>query len=220
MICVCVQTAKTARRASANEAFLNYLENRAAIWEWLAYVKLRAVAGNLELGKSAETEARKIVHRKAQNSADKDELRGETLRVRERLEQAKATTRKNKEIDIKFGAGGMLDIYFAVRFLQLRDNLPDEAENRLTAATLEKLAASGSLSAENFAAFKNGYEFLSRLDHNLRLTAGRATRLPLGNRKILQIIVERMRLASTENLLEQLTVHRLEIRAAFEEILF
>ena len=33
-------------------------------------------------------------------------------------------------------------------------------------------------------------------------------------------LYERMRLASTENLLEQLTVHRLEIRAAFEEILF
>ena len=29
-------------------AFLNYLQTRAAIWEWLAYVKIRGVAGDYE----------------------------------------------------------------------------------------------------------------------------------------------------------------------------
>ena len=67
-------------------AFTDYLENRAVEWEWLAYVKLRAAAGDLELGRRVEHEARKIIHGAAQK-ADKATLRSETRRVRERLER-------------------------------------------------------------------------------------------------------------------------------------
>jgi glutamate-ammonia-ligase adenylyltransferase len=196
---------------------LNYLETRAAIWEWLAYVKLRAVGGDADLAKTAENEAREIIHKYAQKT-DKNELEQETQRIRERLEEEKSMSRKGKEIDIKFGTGGMLDVYFAVRFLQLRDSIPDEAENRSTLFVLKKLHQKNSLSAEDFENFSSGYEFLSRLDHNLRLTVGRSTRLPLANQKALQIIAERMRISSYKILLEQLTFHRLNIRASFENV--
>ncbi len=209
---------KNGATAIGRKAFLNYLETRAAIWEWLAYVKLRAVGGDLELAEAVEGEARKIIHRKAIES-DASELKNETRRVRERLEQEKAGIQKSSETDIKFGAGGMLDVYFAMRFLQLRDDVPDDAENRSTLFTLEKLRAKNSLNEEDFQNFSNGYEFLSELDHNLRLIVGRSTRLSTGNKSILQIITERMKLSSPQGLLENLTVHRLNIRAAFENIL-
>ncbi|HXH69809.1 MAG TPA: hypothetical protein VNI60_05615, partial [Pyrinomonadaceae bacterium] len=214
---------KNGATALSKTSFLNYLETRAAIWEWLAYVKLRGAAGDLRLAKEIETEARKIIHEKARELNIQDSkfkvLREETFRVRERLEEEKANARKGKEIDIKFGAGGMLDIYFAMRFLQLRDNVQDEAENRSTAFTLKKLYENNSLNKEDFQNFTNGYEFLSELDHNLRLTVGRSTRLPLANQTVLQTIVKRMKLDSVKDLLEKLTVHRLEIRASFENIL-
>ncbi|MDQ3748106.1 MAG: hypothetical protein M3367_03670, partial [Acidobacteriota bacterium] len=204
-------------------AFLNYLETRAAIWEWLAYVKLRGVAGDLELAKETEFAARKIIHRNARQLKIQDlefkTLRAETRRIRERLEAEKAGGRKGKEIDIKFGAGGMLDVYFAVRFLQLRDNVPDDAETRTTDFMLKKLFENESLEKEAFENFSNGYAFLSELDHNLRLTVGRSSRLPLANQTALQTIVKRMKLESIKNLLEQLTFHRLNIRASFEAIL-
>ena len=207
---------KNGATSSSKTSFLNYLQNRAAIWEWLAYVKLRSVGGDLELAQTVENEARKIIHDLAQN-ADKTELKNETQRIRERLKTAKAK-RKN-EIDIKFGEGGMLDIYFAVRFLQLRDNLPDTDENRSTRFVLRKLHENKSLSAEDFKNFAEGYEFLSELDHNLRLTIGRSTRLPLANLHALQTISARMNLASINDLLEKLTFHRLNIRSAFDNIL-
>ncbi len=214
---------KNGATALSKTSFLNYLETRAAVWEWLAYVKLRGAAGDLRLAKEIETEARKIIHEKARELNIQDSkfkvLREETFRVRERLEEEKANARKGKEIDIKFGAGGMLDIYFAMRFLQLRDNVQDEAENRSTAFTLKKLYENNSLNKEDFQNFTNGYEFLSELDHNLRLTVGRSTRLPLANQTVLQTIVKRMKLDSVKDLLEKLTVHRLEIRASFENIL-
>ena len=42
---------KNGATSSGKTAFLNYLKTRAAIWEWLALVKLRAVGGDLGLGK-------------------------------------------------------------------------------------------------------------------------------------------------------------------------
>jgi len=199
-------------------AFLDYLKNRAAIWEWLAYVKLRVAAGDFGLGEYVESEARKIIHEQAQNAV-KDDLKNETWRVRNRLEEQKSVSKRGREIDIKFGAGGMLDVYFAMRFLQLRDNFPDDAENRSTEFMLERLYENNSLSDEDFENLSKGYLFLSELDHNLRLTVGRSTRLPVANQNALQIVAERMKIGSIGDFSEKLTFHRLNIRASFENIL-
>src|SRR5439155_18957511 len=43
--------------ATSAATFINYLERRAAVWEWLAYVKLRAAAGDIEFGQATETAA-------------------------------------------------------------------------------------------------------------------------------------------------------------------
>ncbi len=214
---------KNGATSLSKTAFLNYLENRSAIWEWLAYVKLRGAAGDLEMAESVENQARKIIHQNAQKSKVSDSefkiLREETQRIRLRLEEEKANKRIGKDIDIKFGAGGMLDVYFAVRFLQLRDNIPDNGENRSTLFTLQKLYEKNSLSAKDFQNFSKGYEFLTEIDHNLRLTIGRSTRLPSANQIALETIIKRMNLSSIQNLLENLTVHRLNIRSSFENIL-
>ena len=204
-------------------AFLDYLKNRSAIWEWLAYVKIRGVAGDMGLADYVGKIARKIIHENAlalQKSDESfEELKTETLRIRENLEKQKSSSRKGKEIDIKFGEGGMLDVYFGVRFLQLRDNIQDSGANRSTVFTLEKLFENNSISAEDFKNFSEGYKFLSELDHNLRLTIGRSTRLPLANRNALETIVNRMKVGSIENLLQNLTFHRINIRTSFENIL-
>ncbi len=209
---------KNGATSISKTAFLDYLKNRSAIWEWLAYIKIRAAGGDSGLGDYVEAQARKIIHEKAQN-ADQDELKNETQRIRERLEEQKSTSKRGREIDIKYGAGGMLDVYFAMRFLQLRDDFPDDAENRSTDFMLEKLYENKSLTGEDYANFSSGYSFLSELDHNLRLTVGRSTRLPMANQNALQIISERMKLGSIDEFLQKLTFHRLNIRASFENIL-
>lgn len=197
-------------------SFLDYVQMRAAIWEWLAYVKLRAAAGKLEFARSVEENARKIIHERA-FEIEQSELKAETKRVRELLEREKTKNLRRGEIDIKHGAGGLLDIYFAVRFLQLRDCVPDENEDRSTLASLERLRAVGSLDEENFTALANGYDFLRRIDHTLRLVAGRATRIPLSSHPLLNQVAERIQ-ASEKELLELLVLHTTEIRAAFNRI--
>lgn len=197
--------------ATSRAAFVDYFQNTATVWELLAFVKLRGVAG--EIADDVESKVREIIHRRALET-DADELRSETARIRSLLERQKAGRRK--EIDIKYGPGGMLDVYFATRYLQLRDNLPDDRNKRSTLNTLDMLRDHASLDASDHEAFSAGYLFLLQLDHNIRLTTGRSTRLPADQKK-LRVIASRMALAD-EELIQMLTVHRLNIRNVFDRV--
>lgn len=168
---------KNGSLVTSSEGFLEYLKQRSAVWEWLAYVKLRAVAGDLELGRMIETHARHAIHEKAV-ATDANELKRETRHIRERLEKEKTRRRRAQAIDIKYGAGGMLDVYFAARYLQLRDDVPDEGEDRSTQATLERLQATGSLDNDEREALTQGYASLRTVDHQLRLIVGKVAALP------------------------------------------
>ncbi len=199
------------------DAFVDYLRTRAGIWEWLAYVKLRAVGGDLELGRVVERNARQAIHAAAQ-CCEVELLRAETRRVRERLERERGGI-PARGLDIKFGAGGMLDVYFAARYLQLRANVPDEGADRSTAATLARLHAGGSLSVADFAALSAGYALLRTLDHHLRLIAGRSVRLPAApDHPLLADLARATSQASVPELLNAVQTHMRAIRAAYDRI--
>jgi glutamate-ammonia-ligase adenylyltransferase len=202
---------------TGSEAFIAYLEKRAGFWEWLAHVKLRAVAGDLEFGRAIERAARKLIHELARN-ADADQLCAETLRLRDRLEKEK-TTRRNPGLDIKHGAGGMLDVYFAARYLQLRDNVPDDDEDRSTPATLRRLLASGSLDETNFVTLNEGYALLRSVDHQLRLMVGRSGRQPAPEHPAFRDLARRLGYDGAPELMKELTMRMSGIRRAYQSIM-
>ena len=201
---------------TGSEAFISYVQKRAGLWEWLAYVKLRAVAGELELGRSMEVAARKTIHEMAHQS-NHNQLRAEAHRVRDRLEKEK-TLRRIAGINIKHGAGGMLDVYFAARYLQLRDNVQDDDQDRTTAATLRQLRAAGSLNEADFLALNEGYALLRSVDHQLRLIVGRSARLPFPEHPAFRDIAKRLAYDSAQ-LAEEVTLRMSEIRKAYERIM-
>ena len=204
--------------ASSANAFVNYLCERADVWEWLAHVKLRAVAGDLELGRSVERRARAAVHEGAKR-AGTEVLRAETRRVRERLEREHARPGAVPPTDIKFGPGGMLDVYFAARYLQLRDQLPDEDSDRSTRATLERLRAAGSLGVEDFDALCEGYALLRKLDHQLRLLVGRSTRLPAApDHPLIRDLSLRLGYSAPAEMTLELAARMSAVRAAYERV--
>lgn len=202
---------------TSSEGFIEYAKKGTAVWEWLAYVKLRAVAGDLELGKMIETHARHAIHESA-SRAQADELRGETRRVRDRLELEKSQRIRQGELDIKHAAGGMLDVYFATRYLQLRDDVSDEGEVRSTQATLERLALRGSLEAEDYAALVDGYALLRSVDHQLRLLIGKSGRVPASDHGVVRDIARKLGFTSAVELHETLTARMCEIREAYDRI--
>jgi glutamate-ammonia-ligase adenylyltransferase len=204
----------------SSEGFLEYLRQRSAIWEWLAYVKLRAFAGDLELGKMIETHARHAIHEKARES-NEDELRQETRRVRELLEKKKGKHGRggsHSDIDIKYSAGGMLDVYFAARYLQLRDDVGDEGDDRSTRATLERLEATGSLEMRDYEALSGGYELLRSVDHQLRMIAGKVATLPSIDHPLVREIAKKLDFESAQELSETLVQRMQRIRESFDRI--
>jgi glutamate-ammonia-ligase adenylyltransferase len=201
--------------ASSSRALVSYLRERAGAWEWLAYVKLRAVAGDLEFGRVVEARAREAVHEAARR-AGAEVLRAETRRMRERLERERAS--RKRATDIKYGPGGMLDVYFAARFLQLRDDLPD-SEDRSTRATLVRLRDAGSIVEEDFEALCEGYTLLRRLDHHLRIIAGRSTLLPAAkDHPLLRDLARCAGYDSAAALASGLAARMSAVRAAYERI--
>ncbi len=203
---------------TSSEGFLDYLRDESAPWEWLAYAKLRSVGGDQEMGRMIETHARHRIHANALK-LDPNELKTVTRHVRERLEKEKGGRGRKLGTDIKYGKGGMLDVYFAVRYLQLRDEVPDEGEDRSTAFTLERLREEGSLSEEDFLVLSNGYSLLRSVDHNLRLIMHRSTRLPDPNHVAAKDVATRVGFESVSEMQETLTEQMRAIRETYNRIL-
>ena len=203
---------------SSSQSFLDYLGQRAAVWEWQAYVKLRAVAGDLELGRNLETAARQIIHGAA-SRISRQELQNETARVRDRLELERTKRGRRTLVDIKYGAGGMLDVYFAARYLQLRDHIPDAGEDRSTLSTLASLQAAGSLSAADYEVLCTGYRLLRTVDHEQRLLKGRSASLPPPDHPAMRDIAKKLNYESAAELIGTLGEKMASIRAAYARII-
>jgi glutamate-ammonia-ligase adenylyltransferase len=198
-------------------SFIDYIQSRAGIWEWLAYVKLRAVAGDLMFAREVETAARRRIHELAQQ-VDANGLVNEARRVRDRLQEAKAP-RRQAGINIKHGQGGMLDVYFAARYLQLRDNVPDDGDDRTTPATLERLRAAGSIAEPDFQRMFTGYRLLRSVDHELRLAVGRSATLPQRDSPSYADIARRLGYPAPHDLERDLIGRMKEIRQAYDGIM-
>ncbi len=152
--------------ATSLKSLIAYLGQRASAWEHSAYLKAREVAGDLAFGKRAR---KAICQTSFAAAADNPALKGELAGIRARLEQEKA---RRGRPDIKWGRGGMTDVYFITRYLQLREQIYFAPEQG-TMALIADLGARGVLSAESTRALLEGYGFLRRLDHWIRLLVDR-----------------------------------------------
>jgi glutamate-ammonia-ligase adenylyltransferase len=190
---------------------VTYLKNRASAWEHSAYLKAREVAGDLDFGKRV----RKVVcDVSLETAANNKALREELREMRER--QVKEKTR-GEGFNIKLGRGGMSDVYFITRYLQLRDRIDYPAE-RGTTALIEYLGEDGSLDRESTDALFYGYRFLRSLDHWMRLLMDHPSPLIPHSRVTLQDISRAMGIDLLDEFDRQLAHHTTSIRAAYDGV--
>lgn len=195
----------------------DYFRDRAAIWEWLAYLKLRASGGDIRLGGKIENAVRSIIQERGLVTPW-EELAGETRRIRARLEEERTAGLKPGEIDIKFGEGGLLDVYFATRCLQIRHGMPEDAADRSTGFTLRALRSGGLIDQDSFDNLSSGYEMLSAVDHTVRLAVGRSSRVSLTNNTATSAVCGLLGLSSPSELEQTLLAARRRVRDAFDRI--
>jgi len=188
-----------------------YLETRASAWEHSAYLKAREVAGDPVFGKRVR---QVICDVSLEASSHNKSLREELREMRER--QVKEKTR-GEDFNIKLGRGGMSDVYFITRYLQLRDRIYFPAE-RGTTALISHLGEQGTLDKESTDALFHGYKFLRALDHWMRLLMDHPSPVIPRSTVTLQDISSAIGIDSLEEFDRQLAHHTASIRAAYERV--
>ena len=190
---------------------LAYVKRRASAWEHSAYLKMREVAGNIEFGARARAMISKAIFETAANN---ESLKSDLRSMRARLEREKARAGAR---DIKWGRGGMTDVYFITRYLQLRDHINFPTE-RGTTALIKHLGEQGALDSDASDALYAGYSFLRRLDHWMRLLLDRPTHTLPTSQVALSDLARALELDSTERLEQLLAHHTSAIRAVLEKV--
>ena len=150
---------------SSLEAFRRYHETSSQLWERQALIRARFVAGDARLGAEAEAIAERFAYQ--DNFSDED--LGEIDRLRMRMERELARE-DGSRFDVKTGRGGLIDVEFLVQMLQLRfGHEHAELRQRDTLGAAEALRELRLLGARDHRTLAEGYSFLRRLGHRLRL---------------------------------------------------
>jgi glutamate-ammonia-ligase adenylyltransferase len=188
-----------------------YITNRASAWEHSAYLKAREVAGDLQFGE----QARIAICEASFDAAARNESLREGLRdIRARLVKEKA---RGARPNIKWGRGGMTDVYFVTRYLQLRDRIYFPPE-RGTIALIAHLGELGALGGEETRALFEGYTFLRRLDHWMRLLLDRPSPMLPASSVALRDITRALGLSSVEDFEQAFAQRTTEIREVYDRI--
>jgi len=167
----------------SEESLLEHHTRRAQLWERQALIKARAVAGELGYGERLlGTALAPLIWERPLPDGAAEEIH----RLRMRMEREVAGE-SSDQLNLKTGQGGLVDVEFAVQYLQLLHGAALPAVRRPgTLEGLEALAAAGRLRREDAARLREGYLFLRRVENRQRLVHGRALQhLPTRGRPLL-----------------------------------
>ncbi|MCW8129931.1 MAG: bifunctional [glutamate--ammonia ligase]-adenylyl-L-tyrosine phosphorylase/[glutamate--ammonia-ligase] adenylyltransferase [Planctomycetota bacterium] len=151
--------------ACSSRELLDYLQGEGRTWERQAWLKARAVAGDLEAGAEMLKELEPFVYRRFLTL----ESIGDIQALKRQIESNVA--RRGETLDeVKLGHGGIRDIEFTVQFLQLLhggQHVLVRGGNTLRA--LEALRREALLTREEAADLEAAYEFHRHVEHRLQI---------------------------------------------------
>jgi glutamate-ammonia-ligase adenylyltransferase len=199
---------KNGQLAQGLNGLLAYLSERASAWEHSAYLKVREVSGDLLFGARVRAEICETIFAAA---AINPTLKADLAAMRRRLEREKA---KANQRDLKWGAGGMTDVYFITRYIQLRDRLAFLPQHG-TAALIKHLGEGGALDFAAAQKLFDGYSFLRRTDHWMRLLLDRPTSILPASQVALADLAQTLGLPSIAEFDFEFAHHTNEIRLIF-----
>ena len=201
------------------DALASYHAREARLWERQALLRARAVAGDKDLFARAR---REVLEPSIFRPIDKAAAARELLAMRERMEREIAAESSGR-YNSKLGRGGLVDVEFAVQYLQLVHGERHPAIR--VAATPEALVAlqkAGLLAPSDKEPLARGYRFLRRLESRLRIVRDRPIdSLPTFGRELL-LLARRLGYTGEragEDLLADYSRHTTGVRAAFLRVL-
>jgi glutamate-ammonia-ligase adenylyltransferase len=164
---------KNAPLAVAAEAYLEYLQNRASLWERQSLTRIRCVAGDKKFADEMIGHINRFIYDSPLPRGWKDEI----LRMRRKTETRNRTS-ISPAADIKVGAGGLMDIEFTVQALQLH-----AGASACRSANMYRLLdhySTGKGQYDGIPILKENYRQLRRVEAMLRIGLDlRANKIPV-----------------------------------------
>ncbi len=203
-------------------AFARYHEGEARDWERQALVKARFCAGDAAVGERALEIAHAAAYEKGAPPADK------LHHVRLRMERELAGERhvpSRARYDLKLGRGGLVDIEFAVQWLQMKYGRDPRVRTTETEVGIASLEACGYLDPHHAAVFRDAYRVLRQIELRLRVHHGTGSQwleegapglVPLARRVGMR---DSPRGGAAEALLEHYRVVTRDVRASYLAVL-
>ena len=154
-------------------AAISYYESQALPWERAAFIRVRAAAGDLALGRRFLVAIRPFVWRRALDYGAVAEIRQISGRIRDHYAQGQAF---GPGYDLKRGRGGIREAEF---FAQVHQLIHGGRDRSLRApATLDALAVlarAGWIDPEQAATLAEGYTLFRTIEHRLQMVDDRQT---------------------------------------------
>jgi glutamate-ammonia-ligase adenylyltransferase len=149
--------------ATQIDAFAIYQEDEAWTWEHMALTRARVVAGSPAFRARVESVIRAVLCR----PRDRDTLAGDVVEMRRAIALEKG---EGDRWDLKFAAGGLVDIEFIAQFLQLAHAAENpEILDTSTAHALDKAWRLGVLATEDAEVLRGAVRLYHDLTQLLRL---------------------------------------------------
>ncbi|RRU04015.1 glutamine-synthetase adenylyltransferase, partial [Stenotrophomonas sp. 278] len=142
----------------------NYFQREGRDWERYAWLKARAVAGDIAAGEAWLQTLRPFVYRRYLDFTALDGLREMKAAITAEV------ARKDMFDDIKRGPGGIREIEFLTQALQLiRGGREATLRERRLLHALPALVACGQMDPQDGADLLHAYDFLRRLENRLQM---------------------------------------------------
>ena len=205
---------KNAPLAAEFDYYVEYLKDRASLWERQALVKTRFLAGDAQFGASVVEILQQFTYGTELPRSWKKDIGA--MRKRMGAERSKGDQRS----DLKVGIGGLVDLEFLVQSMQLRyGGQSAELMNPNSFEAVAALAAAGFLKQKKAARIALNLSFMRRLEASIRLNAeAQHFVLPAGPDR-LQLIAASVQLHSPKQLRNLVRRIRKENRALLTNIL-
>ena len=148
-------------------AAISHYESSALPWERAAFIRARAAAGDIALGKHFLASIEPFVWRRSLDFGVIDDIRQISARIRDHFAQG---GRLGPGFDLKRGRGGIREIEFFTQIQQMIHGGRDPAVRvPATLDALAALAAAGRLEQSDATALGDAYQMLRTIEHRVQM---------------------------------------------------
>ncbi len=146
-------------------AAFQYYETQGRSWERQAFVKARAVAGDLQFGDAFLEQLSNWIFQVRWSRTDIESMKA----LKRQIEQ-RTNREGGEELNVKTGRGGIRDIEFTIQFLQLLHgfHLP-AVRTTNTLEAMDRLQSAHCITQQEHSLLRKNYCWLRKVEHRLQM---------------------------------------------------